>query len=119
MIERELTAPVDLCDARGRLNPAAVGWSRQPLHRANLARAWGRKKRWDYWCVTAPDLYAAITYADIDYLGTATVWVCRPSTGRATTVDRIVPGARGFALPDRPGTGRMTADVGGLRVEIE
>src|SRR6185436_4983704 len=34
--ERELTAPIDLCDPQGRLSPAAVGWSRVPLVRANL-----------------------------------------------------------------------------------
>ncbi|WP_067861079.1 DUF2804 domain-containing protein [Nocardia shimofusensis] len=119
MSERELTAPVDLCDARGRLNPDAVGWSRTPLHRANLSRAWGRKKRWDYWCVTAPDLYMAITCADLDYLGNASVWICRPSTGLSVSVDRIVPGARGFALPDQPCTGLIVVEAAGLRIEID
>lgn len=117
--ERELTAPVDLCDPKGRLNPAARGWSRTPIHRANLSRAWGRKKRWDYWAVTAPDLYVAMTYADVDYLGTASVWVCQPSTGLAVAVDKIVPFGRGFALPDEPCTGHMVADVGGLHLEID
>jgi len=42
--EPELTAPVDLCDG-ARLNPAARGWSRRPLHRANLSARWGRNKR--------------------------------------------------------------------------
>lgn len=47
--ERELTEPVDLAAADGRsLNPAARGWSRRPLHRANLRGGWGRTKRWDY-----------------------------------------------------------------------
>ncbi len=31
-IERELTAPVNLCRPDGTLNPKAVGWSRTPLH---------------------------------------------------------------------------------------
>ena len=34
-VEREITTPVDLCDANGMLNPKAVGFSRQPLVRAN------------------------------------------------------------------------------------
>ena len=34
--EPEITEPVDLCLPDGRLNPAAVGWTRRPLHRANL-----------------------------------------------------------------------------------
>ncbi|HLS77681.1 MAG TPA: DUF2804 domain-containing protein [Nocardia sp.] len=119
MSERELTAPVDLCDARGRLNPEAVGWSRRPLHRANLSGAWGRKKRWDYWAVTAPDLYLAITCADLDYLGNASVWLCGPSKGLSVAVDRIVPAARGFALPDQPCTGLIAVEAGGLRIEID
>ena len=55
-VERELTAPVDLCDARGRLNPAAVGWSRPPLVRANLRGHWPRKKRWNFWNWIGPRL---------------------------------------------------------------
>ncbi|MBE2198896.1 MAG: hypothetical protein IAE79_09825 [Anaerolinea sp.] len=43
--ERELTALVDLCLPNGRLNPAAVGWSRAPLHRCNLHGRWPGKKR--------------------------------------------------------------------------
>ena len=54
--EREITTPVDLCDARGRLAAGAAGWSRHPLHRANLKGPWGRRKRWEYWCVTTPEL---------------------------------------------------------------
>ena len=35
--EPELTTPVDLCTPDGALlNRAALGWSRRPLHRANL-----------------------------------------------------------------------------------
>ncbi|MEU8135395.1 DUF2804 domain-containing protein [Streptodolium elevatio] len=64
--EREITGPVDLCLADGRLNPGAVGWSRTPLHRANL-RGWGRTKRWEYWCVTTPTHLIALTVGDLDY----------------------------------------------------
>lgn len=57
--EHEITEPVDLCLPDGSLNPAAVGWSRKPLHRANL-RGWGRTKRWEYWCVTTPTHLVAL-----------------------------------------------------------
>ena len=47
--ERELTEPVDLCTQDGAaLNPEALGWSRFPLHRANLLGRLGSNKRWDY-----------------------------------------------------------------------
>ncbi|WP_347813327.1 hypothetical protein [Actinomadura sp. KC345] len=42
--EREITEAVDLCLPSGRLNPDAVGWTRRPLHRADL-RGRGRVKR--------------------------------------------------------------------------
>src|SRR5262249_53399625 len=65
--EREVTERTDLCDARGRLNPAAVGWSRTPLVRANLVGHWPRKKRWNFWNWISPQFVFSVTLADIDY----------------------------------------------------
>lgn len=65
-VEREITAPVDLCDARGRLNPDAVGFSRRPLVRANLSGHWPRKKKWNFWNWIGPDFVFSVTLADID-----------------------------------------------------
>ena len=57
--EREITTPVELCRPDGRLNPAAVGWTRHPLHdtsRIGTGRyGWGRNKRWEYWARHHPD----------------------------------------------------------------
>ncbi|HEY3367062.1 MAG TPA: DUF2804 family protein [Symbiobacteriaceae bacterium] len=69
--ERELTTPVLLCDDRGRLNPAAAGWSRRPLHTCNLKGRWPRKKRWNYWCITTDRHLFSATLSDIDYMGLA------------------------------------------------
>lgn len=65
-VEREITAPVDLCDSRGGLNPAAVGFARRPLVRANLSGHWPRKKRWNFWNWIGPDCVFSVTLADID-----------------------------------------------------
>jgi len=65
--EREITSPVDLCDARGRLHPDAVGFARRPLFRANLSGHWPRKKRWNFWNWIAPDFVFSVTLADIDF----------------------------------------------------
>lgn len=65
-VEREITEPVDMCLPNGRLNPAAVGWSRQPLHRPNL-RGWGRNKRFEYWCVVAEDFVVTANISHHDY----------------------------------------------------
>lgn len=72
--QREITTAVDLCDAGGRLNPKAVGWSRQPLHRCNLRGHAMRKKRWNYWAVTSDRYLLSATIADIDYLGLGSVY---------------------------------------------
>lgn len=117
--EPELTTPVDLCTPDGKhLNPAARGWSRHPLHRANLKGRWGRTKKWDYWAVLAGDLVIGLVYADVDYLGLASVWWGDLATGRTGGVDRAVPGARGFRLPDRPGTEPLRYRDARLELEI-
>ncbi len=117
--ERELTEPVDLCTGGGRrLNPAARGWSRLPLHRANLGGRWGRTKRWDYWAILAGDLVVACTFADLDYLGTVDVWWADLATSRTGGRSAMLPGARGIALPDRPGSVPLRFDGRDLRLEI-
>ena len=117
--ETELTEPVDLCSADGRhLDPAALGWSRRPLHRANLAGGWGRTKRWDYWAIQAEDVVIAVTVADIDYLGLVTVnWIdltSHRSGGRSV----IRPLGRGVELPETPCTGRLTHESRTLTVGV-
>lgn len=117
--ETELTEPVDLCSPDGRrLNPAAVGWSRRPLHRANLSGGWGRTKRWDYWAVQSEDVVVSITVADIDYLGLVTVdWIdlaTHESGGRKVTL----PLGRGVELPDQCCSGRLVHQSRHLQLDI-
>jgi hypothetical protein len=118
--ERELIAPVPLCAPGGRrLLAAARGWSRTPLHRANLRGGWGRTKRWDYWAVLTEDLAIAVTYADVDYLGIVSVWWADLGANREGGRERVVPFARGIELPDVPGAAPLTFDGSGLDVRIE
>ena len=115
--ERELTEPVDLATGDGRsLNPAARGWSRRPLHRANL-RGWGRTKRWDYWAILAGDLVVSSVYADIDFLGLADVWWVDLATGQTGGRGIVAPFARGIRLPEVPGTARL--HVGRRHFELD
>lgn len=116
--ERELTVPVDLCMPDGKhLNPSAVGWSRQPLHLANLS-GWGRNKRWDYWAILTPTHAFSVTFADVDYLGIADVWWANLETGETggSSVNR--PLAKGIELPDVPGSIPLVLREGELLVEI-
>jgi hypothetical protein len=117
--ERELTEPVDLCTADGsRLAPEAKGWSRRPLHRANLHGRTGTNKRWDYWAILAGDLVVSSVYSDIDHLGLADVWwadlVTHETGGRAI----VVPPQGGIALPEIPGAQALTIDRDGLDLRI-
>lgn len=106
--EREITAPVDLCLPDGRLNPAAVGWTRRPLHRANL-RGWGRTKRWEYWGVVTPGHVIGVVVSSLDYAGVHSLYVLDRATGEEVNTEAVVPLARGVTLPERSGVGPVTA----------
>jgi hypothetical protein len=117
--EHELTDEVDLCTPDGaRLNPAARGWSRRPLHRANLLGRFGVNKRWDYWALLAGDLVVSSVYADIDHLGLADVWWADLVTGASGGRGIVTVGSDDFDLPERPGTAPLRVDRDGLALEI-
>src|SRR5215831_9088349 len=88
-ISPEVTEPVDLCLPDGRLNPAAVGWTRRPLHRANL-RGWGRAKRWEYWGIVTPGHIIGLVASSLDYAGVHGLYVLDRGTGREVTRDLVV-----------------------------
>ena len=117
--EPELREPVDLCTPDGaRLAPAARGWSRRPLHRANLDDAEiGRNKRWDYWAVLAGDVVVSCVYSDIDVIGLADVWWADLRTGRSGGTGIVTePGV--MRLPQLCGTADLRVDRDGLDLEI-
>lgn len=117
--EPELTQPVDLCTPDGTaLAPGARGWSRVPLHRANLHGQHGRNKRWDYWAVLAGDLVVSAVYSDVDHLGLADVWWCDLTLGASGGHGIAVRGSEGIDLPERPGTAPLVVDRDGLALAI-
>lgn len=112
---REITEPVDLCLPDGTLNPAAVGWSRTPLHTANLT-GWGRNKRWEYWGVVTPTHIVGVVVSSLDYAGVHSLYLLDRTTGLETTRGTVVPLARGARLP--PFSGAGTAYARGRQLEI-
>src|SRR3970040_1286268 len=98
--EKEIAEAVNLCDARGRLLPAAVGWSRRPLHTCNLSGHPLRKKRWNYWCITSDSYLFSVTLASVDYIGLAFAYFLERETGRFVEKTVTVPFGRGCDLPD-------------------
>lgn len=117
--EREITNPVDLCTPAGRLHPEARGWSRRPQLRANLRRGWGRKKRWDYWCVLSDDVIASLVIADVDYAGLASCWVLERGTGTEASAGTLAPFGGGIHLPDQVCTGTASHRAKAVEVTIE
>lgn len=116
--EREITEPVDLCLPSGRLNPAAIGWTRTPLHRANL-RGWGRTKRWEYWGVITPTHVLGLVVSSLDYAGVHSIYLLDRATGRERTAEATVPLARGVVLADRSGEGTARGRGPGLDIELQ
>jgi hypothetical protein len=116
--EREITHEVRLCTPAGTLDPGAIGFSRRPLHRANLVGRPGRKKRWDYWCVTSRECALQVTFADLDYLGLATVALVDLATGNVLEEGGLVPLARGFSQPETVGGADIVFTRGRLALSI-
>src|SRR6187200_769773 len=116
--ELELTEPVDLCGANGSsLNPSALGWSRRPLHTANLHGCFGVNKRWDYWAVLAGDLALSAVYSNIDHFGLADVWWVDLVSGETGGKGILTPGDA-LELPERPGTAPLVVDRDGLDLRM-
>lgn len=114
--ERELTAPVVLCRADGTLAPDAIGWARQPIIDCTLHGSWGRRKRWDFWCITGPGFAMNLTYAHVDYLGLADVWFRDLVAGDEATATVPVPLGAGMALHPRAGEGAV--ELAGKRLRL-
>ena len=116
--EREITEPVDLCLPSGRLNRAAVGWTRGPLHRTAMT-GWGRTKRWEYWGFVTPTHVIALTVADLDYAAQHQVWVLDRATGVEVDTVAVVPLGRRAVLPASSGGGPVRASAKGLDIAID
>ncbi|MEO4046334.1 DUF2804 domain-containing protein [Pseudomonas sp. CAU 1711] len=88
-----------LCDARGRLLDAAIGWSPRPQVHCALPGNLGRRKRWNHWCITTPDWMLALTIADLDYLGYGAVYFLDLHSGKAVSRTQLSPLGLGCKLP--------------------
>jgi hypothetical protein len=121
--EREITEPVDLTLPDGRLNPAAIGWTRTPLHRTDgIGRGrvgWGRNKRWEYWAVTLETHVVAVVVSDIGYAAVPSLFVLDRRSGEQVAVEAIAPLGRGTTLPGTLDGGPASAETKSLRVDIE
>ena len=95
-------AAIALCDSRGQLNPQAIGWSPRPMVDCAIPGHFGRRKRWNHWCITTPQWMLSFTQADLDYLGYAAAYFLDLQTGQAVAYSQYRLFARGCNLPDLP-----------------
>src|SRR4051812_4830445 len=117
--ERELTEPVDLCTPDGaRLVDDARGWSRQPLHRANLLGCFGANKRWDYWAILAGDLVVSTGFSNVDHISLSDVFWVDLRTGERGGHGIAIKGPPGLTLPETVGAEPLLVDHDGLTMTI-
>jgi hypothetical protein len=116
--EREIEAPVLLADARGHLCDEARGFARRSLFEVGSLGRWGRRKRWDYWCVTFPGGVLQVTVAHLDYLGLLDVAFVDLETRRVASALRVLPLGVGIELPAAVEGGPIRLRTHGLRVSL-
>lgn len=97
-LERELNDSVLLCDAKGQLNPSAIGYAKQPLVECNLRKNFMRKKKWNYWCVFGEELMVSATIGHLDYATVCVVYVLNYDTQRFHEKTVILPFMRQLKL---------------------
>ncbi|MBI2421201.1 MAG: DUF2804 domain-containing protein [Candidatus Hydrogenedentes bacterium] len=102
-IRTEITKETLLCTPGGRLHPGAVGWSRHPQHRCNLSGRFGRKKRWDYWCIMGPKFLLSATVAHVDYLSLGGIYLLEYTSGRFAAQALSRPFSNASVLSDSVG----------------
>ena len=99
--EREILAPLSLCDSKGNLNPAAIGYSRKPLIDSNLSGHFMRKKKWNYWCVYGEDILFSATIRHIDYATICCVYFLDYETQRFFEKTVTIPLGQRVHMPNQ------------------
>lgn len=99
--EREILAPTLLCDAKGNLNPAAIGFSRKPLIDSNLKGHFMRKKKWNYWCVYGEDILFSATISHLDYAAVCFVYFLDYETQRFYEKTVTIPLGQRVRMPNQ------------------
>jgi hypothetical protein len=95
-------AAIPLCSNLGQLNPQAIGWSPRPLIDCAIPGHYGRRKRWNHWCITTPNWMLSLTQANLDYLGYAAAYFLDLHSGQAFEFSQFRLFGIGSHLPDHP-----------------
>lgn len=109
--EREITSRTRIATKRGRINHDAVGFARIPLFDGTIP-SFGRRKRWEYWCVTSRTHALSITYADLDVVRLASAWFVDLETDERIEVSLPLPPLVGTKLAPTVAGGDVVVDAG-------
>lgn len=100
MSSSEITKPVKLCLGNGQLNEEAIGWARTPLIGCNVKGSFLRKKKWNYWCVTSPEVLFSATISHIDYAAVMFVYILDLKTLQFYEKTTLVPLGINIQMPE-------------------
>ncbi|WP_419893083.1 DUF2804 domain-containing protein [Oceanobacillus kimchii] len=95
----EIKKPVRLC-VDGRLNDRSLGWAKHPLVQCNVTGSYPRKKKWNYWCVTSPEVLFSATISHIDYAAVMFVYILDLTTKEFYEKTSLIPFGKGVHMPE-------------------
>lgn len=96
--EREVTVPTRLCDEKGNVNPAAIGFARRPLIDCHIPGHYLRKKKWNYWCIYGEDILISATISHLDYAAVCFVYFIEYETQRYCEKTVVIPLAKNVKM---------------------
>ena len=98
--EKEIVEATLLCDQKGNLNPAAIGYARKPIIQCNLKGHFMRKKKWNYWCVFGDDIMFSATISHLDYAAVCFVYFLEYETQRYFEKTVTIPLGTRLKMPE-------------------
>lgn len=99
--EREITVATPLCDSKGYLNPAAIGFARTPIIDCNITGHFLRKKKWNYWCVFGEEILFSATISHLDFAAVCFVYFYEYETQRFYEQTVVIPLGNKVKMPSK------------------
>lgn len=97
--EKEITYATNLCDAKGNLNPQAIGYAKRPIINCNVSGQFMRKKKWNYWCIYGEDILFSATISHLDYAVVCFVYFLEYETQRFFEKTVTIPFGTNVKMP--------------------
>ncbi|WP_096272021.1 DUF2804 domain-containing protein [Paucisalibacillus globulus] len=96
----EITSLTKLSLQSGLLNEESIGWARKPYIISNVKGSFLRKKKWNYWCVTTPEVLFSATISHIDYAAVMFVYILDLKTLQFHEKTTLVPLGKKITMPE-------------------